>query len=211
MSELKPSLDSAYSLRTPEDSRKLYADWASSYDEGFAQDSDYCLPQVTADVFAEAGGRGPVLDVGAGTGLLGAILSNRGYKVIDATDISAEMLQVASKKDVYRDTIVADLTLGIPAPEGSYSGVVSSGTFTHGHVGPEAIEGLLRVARRDALFALSINAAHFESHGFSRTFDDLLARGLIKRLSLPERKIYGPAHTGPHKDDAAFIALFRKC
>ncbi|MGR3616883.1 MAG: class I SAM-dependent DNA methyltransferase [Paracoccaceae bacterium] len=210
MGEQDTNLDNAYALETPDDSKKLYADWADTYDQEFAEASGYVLPQATAFEFLNAGGRGPVLDVGAGTGLLGMLLNKGGIRVIDATDISAEMLQVALKKDVYRDAIEADLTLGIPAPENSYAGVVSSGTFTHGHVGPEVIPALLRVARRDALFSLSINAEHFESHGFAAMFATLQTHGSIRHLKLPEHRIYSAGSTGAHKDDTAFIALFRK-
>lgn len=210
MSEQEPSLHNAYALKTPEDSIRLYADWAKSYDEQFAEASGYVLPEVTAKEFLSGGGRGPVLDVGAGTGLLGVLLNAAGVRVLDATDISQEMLEQASRKDVYRDTIQADLTVGVPAPADSYAGIVSSGTFTHGHVGPEVIPGLLRIARRDALFALSINAAHYHAHGFAALFDDLQAQGQIKRFSRPEHRIYGPNNQGLNKDDTAFIAVFRK-
>lgn len=210
MTRSKPDLDTAYALQSPGDSKRLYADWAETYDQDFAEDQKYLLPEITARAFVGAGGRGPVLDVGAGTGLCGQWLSQLGVRVLDATDISAEMLELASRKDVYRDCIEADLTEGIPMPQGSYTGVVSSGTFTHGHVGPDVLPHLLRVARRDALFALSINAQHYGAQGFATTFDQLIADGKIRDLSLPEHRIYGEGATGEHKDDTALIALFRK-
>ena len=147
--------------------------------------------------------------MGAGTGLCGVVLAGLGVGPIDATDISAEMLDRAMRKDIYRDAIVADLHQGIPVPRESYSGIVSSGTFTFGHVGPEALDALLRVARRGAQFALSINAAHFQSSGFAdkfRTLED----GRIQGLTLPETRIYGDLAAGPHREDMALIALFEK-
>ena len=45
---------------------------------------------------------------------------------------------------------------------GGYRGIVSSGTFTRGHVGPEALPHLLAVAEAGAQFALSINAAVYD-------------------------------------------------
>ncbi|MBE1281969.1 MAG: methyltransferase domain-containing protein [Rhodobacteraceae bacterium] len=210
MTKETPNLDAAYGLETPEDSKKLYADWAESYDQDFAAERFYLLPEIAARCFVEAGGRSPVLDVGAGTGLCGVELTKLGVRTVDATDISAQMLEQAAKKDVYRDMIEADLTLGVPVPRDSYAGVVSSGTFTHGHVGPEVLPLLLRVARRDALFSLSINAGHYESHGFATMFDQLIGDGAIRNLRLPEYPIYGDGATGSHKDDTALIALFRK-
>lgn len=208
MARKPPELKDAYALKSPEDSRRLYADWAGDYDESFAALEDYQLHVHTARAFVGAGGQGPVLDVGAGTGLCGAVLAGLGVGPIDATDISAEMLKEALKKDIYRDAFEADLTEGIPAPRESYSGIVSSGTFTHGHVGPEGIEALLRVARPGAQFAISINAAHYESAGFAAAFDAFGDR--IGSLRLTEVPIYGDLAAGPNRDDTALIALFEK-
>ncbi|NVK15734.1 MAG: class I SAM-dependent methyltransferase [Rhodobacteraceae bacterium] len=205
-----PGLADAYELSTPEDSRRFYADWAGTYDQDFAAGQDYLLPGLTAKAFAAAGGSGPVLDAGAGTGLCGAALRALGIEPVDATDISAAMLAEALRKDAYRDVIEADLIEGIPVPRSSYRGVVSSGTFTHGHLGPEVLPALLRVAAPGAWFALSVNARFYEKAGFSEAFDRLLSGQWIKSLTLPELRIYGPRATGPHKDDTALIALFQK-
>lgn len=209
MSKKSPDLHSAYALETPDDHKRLYAEWAGDYDDSFAAREDYQLHIHTARAFVGAGGQGPVLDVGAGTGLCGGVLASLGVGPIDATDISAEMLDQAMRKDIYRDAIEADLNLGIPVPRESYSGIVSSGTFTHGHVGPDVIPALLRVARPGAQFALSINAKHFEAQGFSTALA-ALDGDKIHNLSLPEVRIYGDLAAGENKDDTAFVALFEK-
>ncbi len=209
MTDKKPNLHAAYALETPEDHKLLYAEWAGDYDDSFAALEDYQLHIHTARAFVGAGGQGPVLDVGAGTGLCGAILAGLGVGPIDATDISAEMLDQAMRKDIYRDAIEADLNQGIPVPRDSYSGIVSSGTFTHGHLGPEALPALLRIARPGAQFALSINAKHFETMGFADALRKM-EQGQIDNLTLPEVRIYGDLAAGPNKDDTAFIALFDK-
>ncbi|RLK03737.1 class I SAM-dependent DNA methyltransferase [Ruegeria conchae] len=209
MSNKTPDLRAAYSLKSPEENKRLYAEWAGDYDDNFAALEDYQLHIHTARAFVAAGGQGPVLDVGAGTGLCGAVLAGLGVGPIDATDISAEMLDQAMRKDIYRDAIEADLNQGLPVPRDSYAGVVSSGTFTHGHLGPEALPALLRVARPGAQFALSINAKHFEALGFSDAFGALEAEQ-ISNLSFTEVRIYGELAAGPNKDDIALIALFEK-
>ncbi|MFA3920151.1 class I SAM-dependent DNA methyltransferase [Ruegeria hyattellae] len=210
MTPKPPDLRIAYSLKTSDDSRRLYAEWADDYDRMFALNEDYQLHIHTARAFGLAGGQGPVLDVGAGTGLCGAVLADMGVGPIDATDISTEMLNRAMRKDVYRDAIEADLNEGVPVSRNSYSGIVSSGTFTHGHVGPEALDELLRIARPGAQFALSINARHFAAKGFSTKLDALEQVARIGQPSLVEVRIFGDLATGENKDDTAFIALFEK-
>ena len=204
-----PDLNAAYALKSPDDSKRLYGEWAVDYDADFAVHEDYQLHIHTARAFVAAGGQGPVLDVGAGTGLCGAALVDRGVGPVDATDISAEMLHQAMLKDICRDAIEADLTQGVPTPPESYFGIVSSGTFTTGHVGPDAIDALLRVARHGAQFAISIHSKHFKTSGFAAKFQ-ALEQGEIQKLSFPRTRIYGDLAAGSHKNDVALIALFEK-
>jgi len=169
-------LDAVYALRTPEDSVRYYRDWAARYDRDFAAGMGYRSPHAVAAVFAALGGRGPVLDVGAGTGLVAEALARIGTGPVDAIDISAEMLAVAAGKGVYRQVIRADLTAVLPIGNSVYSGLISAGTFTHGHVGPEAFEELLRVASPGALFAVTVHSAVYERMGFAQRFASLGGR-----------------------------------
>ncbi|THD85485.1 methyltransferase domain-containing protein [Aliigemmobacter aestuarii] len=201
-------LDNAYALNGPDDCRRLYAQWAASYDTGFAADMEYRLPAHVAMAFLAHGGgdADAVLDVGAGTGLLAASLREQGFEgAIDGVDLSAEMLARAGEKRLYRALYRADITAPLPF-SGPYSGIVSSGTFTHGHVGPEAIDRLESVAAPGALFALSINAGVYAAQGF----DAALARR--PGVTLVEVPIYGAAaagHDPAHAADRGLIALWR--
>ena len=203
-----PSLDGAYALETPQDSQRLYATWAKTYDQDFAEAHDYLAPELVARAFKDVGGTGPVLDVGAGTGLCGHALVSLGISPVDATDISQEMLDVAATKAAYRSLFTGDLTAKLPVEDACYAGIVSSGTFTNGHVGPEAFDELLRVIQPGGVLALSINTAHFEVKGFRAKLDELEAQ--ITDLQLPEMRIYGENASDTHKDDTVYIAVFRK-
>lgn len=197
-------LQNAYALNGPDDCARLYADWAASYDAGFAADMDYRLPAHVAAAFLSHGGTGPILDVGAGTGLLAQNLRAFGCTAqIDALDLSPQMLDRARKKRLYSSLFAADVTQALGLPR-RYSGITSSGTFTHGHVGPQALDHLEAVALPGALFALSINAGVFAANGF----DAALARR--PNVTLLETPIYGSASKDPaHAADRAIIALWR--
>jgi predicted TPR repeat methyltransferase len=201
-----PDLDAAYGLQTPDDNRRLYARWAQTYDSGFAQDMAYELPQRVAEAFAAAGGQGPVIDLGAGTGLCGAALAVLGIGPLEATDLSAEMLEQARAKGIYVRCFQGDLLDRLPVEDGSYAGAVSSGTFTHGHVGPEALGEVLRVLRPGGLAAISVNAEHWAARGFAAALDALP----VTDLALHEVRIYGAGATGPHAADTSQVCLFRK-
>lgn len=201
-------LDSAYGLETPDDNLKLYRDWAQSYDRDFAEGMDYVLPLRVAEAFRAAGGQGPVLDLGAGTGLCGVALTALGFDAVDACDLSQEMLDVAAEKGVYRHLFTGNMLERLPVEDATYGGIVSSGTFTHGHVGPEALGEVLRVVAPGAVIALSINAEHWVAQGYDSAFDALGAQ--ITDLTVRERRIYGDAATGPHAGDLSRVTTFRK-
>ena len=153
-------------------------------------------------------GAGPVLDVGAGTGLVAEHYPLRGTVAIDALDISPEMLAVAGAKGPYRATIEADLSGPLAIDDASYGAIVSSGTFTHGHVGLDALDELLRVAKPGAVLVLSINAEHFEARGFDAKFAALEPH--IRDIEHRVVDIYGPNADPAHAADQAHIAVFFK-
>ncbi len=204
----KPSLDGAYGLKTPDDSISLYGEWSETYDETFAQASGYQLPKAVAHAFVSAGGVGPVLDVGAGTGLVGVALQDAKVSEIDGVDISALMLAEAALKDCYENLFEGDMTQSLDLESEKYSGIVSAGTFTHGHVGPDALDELLWVARSGAVFALTINTAHYKQLGFEAKFEALKDR--IQGLTLRETPIYDERRQDDHSNDTAYIAVFKK-
>jgi len=206
----KPNLDAAYNLDSPDANRRLYRDWAATYDEDFAQKSGYRFAKLIADAFQEAAGMGPVLDVGCGTGLLADHLSPE--LVVDGVDISPEMLSQAERKGRYRRLIEADLTKPLSIPDAAYAGLTSAGTFTHGHVGPEALHELLRVLRADAVCAIGGNAAFYEAAGFKKVFDALVEKGEVSQPTLRSERIYDPSATPPegHEDDMGLVIVFNR-
>ncbi|SMX41531.1 class I SAM-dependent DNA methyltransferase [Octadecabacter ascidiaceicola] len=202
----EPDLKSAYALNTPDDAKRLYAAWAETYDSDFGEAQGYLSPREVVRVFAQAGGQGPVLDVGAGTGLVGEGLAAAGVGPIDALDLSDEMLTVARSKGVYRETIAADVTQ--PLSIGPYRGIISAGTFTMGHVGPEGIPPLLEIAEVGCLFVISVNAKHFESAGFEALFAGLDTE--IHEFSFEDVRIYSDKADLSHRYDTARLVQFRK-
>jgi predicted TPR repeat methyltransferase len=208
MSERDHDLDGAYALRTPADSQRYYRDWAASYDSDFAAATAYRSPAVISAAYCALGGSGPVLDVGAGTGLVGEALHKAGIGPIDGIDISAEMLAAAEGKRVYRRTIQADLTQKLDLPDATYAGCISAGTFTTGHVGPGAFNELLRVTQPSGVFAVTVHSAFYEAAGFANAFAAMAGR--IRDFRTEPFQIYGEGSAGDHGADMGWIVSFRK-
>lgn len=201
-------LEGAYRLETPADSVDYYRDFSETYDADFAAGLGYVYAREVARVFLAHAGPGdePLLDIGAGTGL---VAEHLGEAVVDGIDISTEMLAKAEAKGFYRRRIVADLTRPLALADACYGGLISAGTFTHGHVGPQVLDELLRVARRGALCCLGVNLQVFDSAGFGSAFARLVAADRVTPLGFHEVAIYEQAGH-PHAGDRGTIAVFRR-
>ena len=196
-------LADAYAVETPDDNRDLYARWAATYESGFIADNGYRYHLGVAAAFLDAAGPddGPVLDVGCGTGLVGAALraDPRCPGPLDGLDISPEMLDRAREKatddgePLYAGLHLGDLTATLDLPDGAYGGITSCGTFTHGHVGPAAFDELYRIARPGALFA-------------DRFAADVAAR-TITEPTVSRVPTYG---SGPNVDVLSPVVVFRR-
>ena len=201
-------LEDAYGISTPEDAANLYGKWAASYDQSFAEAWSYVAPRIIADTFRSFAKTPdqPILDIGAGTGLVAGGLSGL---TVDGIDISAPMLEVAASKGLYRNRIVADLTKPLDLESESYGGFVSSGTLTHGHVGPVCLRELLRIAKPDALFCLGTIPAVFDKAGFGSALALLVAADAITPVTFKTIAIYEDADHD-HAEDKGLVAIFRK-
>ncbi len=208
MSEKKGVKD-AYSIKTPEDSINLYRSWASSYDSDFAKQNDYRSPIEIAKYFDKYSNHKdtPILDVGAGTGLVGECL-NESSREIDAIDISPEMLNIARLKNCYSKIIEADLTNRLLINDNHYGAIVSAGTFTHGHVGPDVLDELLRVTRSGGLFIFTVHYQLYKKVGFDKKILEI--EKSITKPNFHEVSVYGNNLDKDHGSDKVIITVFRK-
>lgn len=203
-----PDLNDAYAMSSTEEVKALYRIWAHSYDTGFGDGQGYQLPRLVATAFVAAGGAGPVLDVGAGTGLVGGHLRKMNVGPVDGIDLSQDMLNVAATKGDYRELFPGDVTKPLALLDAPYAGVVSAGTFTLGHVGPDALQNVLDVAAQGAVCVISVNAAHYVSAGFEAAFASLGAE--IKGLTIRDVRIYDDRAQKGHRNDMARLVCFRR-
>ena len=203
-------LENAYKLSTPEDNVDYYDAFASTYDTDFADALGWHYPAAIAAAYRDVASKSdtPIADIGCGTGLVASAL-NIPREQVDGIDISDEMLRVADEKQLYRSLYKVDLTKALNEITNDYGAVLSAGTFTSGHLGPEPLESLLDIARASALFVIGVKKVYFQEAEFEPVLRRMETSGRIKDLQVAEVPMY--AKTGhDHSADTAFALIYRK-
>jgi predicted TPR repeat methyltransferase len=189
-------LGAVYEAKRPEEVAALYDGWASTYDDEMAA-VGYRHPTVCLALLARHLPRGaaPLLDAGAGTGLLGEWLRIIGYPHVEALDISDGMLAQARRKGAY--AVLHCLALGGPLPftDGRFAGIVSAGVFTTGHVGVEGLDELIRICRPDGVIVLTVKNTLWDA-GFSKRIAELETSRLVARVEETEPYVSMPGAPG---------------
>lgn len=201
-------LENAYKLQTPADSSVYYDSFAPTYDSDFVERLGYHFPKAIAAMFDVTDKQTPVADIGCGTGAVAAALGLPADQ-IDGMDISAEMLAIAARKGLYRQLFQVDLAGPLDTVSNAYGTVLSAGTFTHGHLGPGPLRGLLDIARPGGLFIIGVNQAHYGKCDFAGALATLVAASLICPVTISTTKIYDTAGHD-HSDDLALVLQYRK-
>ncbi len=171
----------SYSLRNAQEAEAFYQVWADDYEDHMVGELGYCSPRLVAERLIRrlSDTAAEVLDIGCGTGLTSDLLSEHGFRNIDGIDLTVSMLEKARTRGIYRNLIQADLNEPIELPDQSYDAMVSSGTFTCGHVGPEPFDELVRLLRPGGLWSFSIHMDIWEPAGFRATLDRLISQGQL--------------------------------
>ena len=203
------SRDEAYKLASSVDHRDYYDKWAKTYDQDFAEQTKYIYPRKICDVLNLRSQAKDLIiaDIGCGTGLIGAELTNRKW-VIDGFDISAGMLKEARKKGVYRELIRLDLENEKDYPSTLYSALVSCGTFTLGHLGPDVLKKMLKLCANQALCVIGVNLEHFDTLGFQSTFTQLQSQKKIENFEIISVPIYDETENVNIRKTQANLCIF---
>ncbi len=170
---------------SPEAVRRYYDNWAENYDRDM-QSFGYLGPRFMADLFDRHSGRSDgdrpsmrILDAGCGTGLLGEELSQLDYPPIDGFDLSPEMARQAADRSGYGQVLgdIDIMSADNAFEPGSYDAVLCAGVFTLGHVAPDALNVLLRLASPDGLVVISTRSQYYDTTDYRQVAGALIDAG----------------------------------
>jgi predicted TPR repeat methyltransferase len=115
----------------------------------------------------------PILDAGAGTGLMGSILDALGYREQIGIDISAGMLNKANERDVYKDLRQMALGEKLYFPSDHFGACQAIGVFTAGHAPASAFDELVRVLCIGGYIIFSLLEDIYVPNGYKDKFESL--------------------------------------
>jgi predicted TPR repeat methyltransferase len=181
----------------PREVAHRYDDWAKSYDADLTSWS-YQAPTVVADtVVARKPAAGSVLDVGCGTGLVGAALRERGFTGrILGLDISEASLAIARERAAYDSLEHADLQQPLPVEDDSVDAVVCVGVMTYLPDVEAVWREFARVTRPDGLVALTQREDLWHPRECQSVVDRLQAEGVWTPLDITGPAPYLPEGYG---------------
>lgn len=170
-------LHRAYTSRSPEETAAIYDAWAAEYEAHMAG-AGYAHPAMVAAMLArhQPPGGAPLLDAGAGTGIMGGLLAALGYAPIDGFDASGGMLARAAEREVYRELRQGLLGTPLAYEDDAFAATVAAGVFTQGHAPLDGLDELVRATRPGGHIVFSI-ARSYLGETFAAKARELEAAG----------------------------------
>ena len=164
-----------YKLKTSAELLKYYQNWTDNnkYNKDMV-DWNYIAPQETVLILKKYAFNKnyKILDAGCGTGLVGIELKKYGYSNIEGVDFSQSMLDLVPQ-DVYKKIEKVDLNKHLKFKNNTYDVIMCVGTFTYGHVKPQALDELIRITKNKGFICFTINEGIYEEYGFDNKIKEL--------------------------------------
>jgi len=168
-----------------EDLQVVYKEWATAYDH----DNDNLLGTVSqplsVQIFQEyiKDKSLRIIDVGCGTGLVGVELEKGGFSNFDGIDISQEMIDIAKQRG-YAQLFIGSLNVSLPCENNEYDAALCVGVFTHGHVGSNRLDELVRIVKPGGIVCFTVNEGVYDSYGFDSKIKNLESTNIWKILEI---------------------------
>ena len=167
-----------WSSRNKKELEGRYDKWAKDYDADLDEEFGYVSPQMAVDFFTRyVHKEARILDAGAGTGLVGELLSKQDYRSLVAMDLSLGMLEKARAKNAYREFYRMVMGETLDFPTDSFDAVISIGVLTVGHATASSLDELIRVTKPGGYIAYTLRPDVYRNNGFKEKQDALEAEG----------------------------------
>ena len=177
---MHPKVFNALHTNNKEELEELYKVWADNYDHDVVEVIGYVGHSITTELLMKYvdNSKAKILDAGCGTGLVGEVLHERKFKNIIGIDFSQTMLDQALKKNVYQSLALSDLTEKLAFKDNTFDAIVCAGTFTCGHIGPEAFLEFIRVTKTGGYISFTVRDQEWNRLPYEKTIRELEEKNL---------------------------------
>ena len=153
----------------------IYKNWAKKYEDDVINLAGYVGHLITSELLLSylSNTQTKILDAGCGTGLVGEILNKNSFQNLIGVDFSQEMLNIAKQKNVYQSLDLVDLTKKLDYEDNLFDAVICAGTFTCGHVGPEALREMVRITKQGGYICFTVRKQEWEASPYMQIINDL--------------------------------------
>ena len=164
-----------YKLKTTKEVMNYYDEWGENdkYNKDMV-DWNYTGPKETVNTFLkyEKNKDALIFDAGCGTGLVGLELKKFGFKNFHGADLSQKLLSTIPP-NLYKKLFKSDLNQSINLEDNTYDAIFCVGTFTFGHVKPNALDEFVRITKKGGLICFTINEGIYKDYGFDKKIQEL--------------------------------------
>ena len=181
---MHPTVFNALHTSSQEELENLYKVWAANYDQDVVGLIGYVGHSITTNLLVKYlhNTKAKILDAGCGTGLVGELLHKQNFNNVVGIDFSQPMLDQALKKNIYRSLFQADLTKTLEFDDNAFDAIACAGTFTCGHVGPEALFELIRVSKAGGYIVFTVREQEWDLLPYDKIVVELEERYLWRCL-----------------------------
>lgn len=160
--KLNAIVNSLVNATDPQEVKSTYKAWADSYNKDLHA-FGYVAPQIGVTLLSKQlkDKNALIHDAGCGTGLVGALLNELGYKQIHGSDFSPDMLDKASLAGHYTDLQNLDFSSPISIASQTYDAVISIGVYTK-RFNQHFISEMMRITRPAGHFVFSCREIYYE-------------------------------------------------
>jgi ubiquinone/menaquinone biosynthesis C-methylase UbiE len=153
----------------------IYKNWAKKYEDDVINLAGYVGHLITSELLLSylSNTQTKILDAGCGTGLVGEILNKNSFQNLIGVDFSQEMLNIAKQKNVYQSLDLVDLTKKLDYEDNVFDAVICAGTFTCGHVGPDALREMVRITKQAGYICFTVRKQEWEASPYMQIINDL--------------------------------------
>jgi predicted TPR repeat methyltransferase len=125
------------------------------------------------------------LDMGCGTGMVGAALKVRGVAEIIGIDASAGMIEIAKQKNCY-DQII-HMYLGKPSAypaklRSRFDIITAAAILAEGHLGVEVFDEMIHSLKRGGYAIFTTREMYLDKYNYRHAIEELERRGFWKKV-----------------------------